>query len=182
MTFFKKSYNDNQRGAALVEFAIVLPLLVLLVMGIVEFSFAFYHFNILNKSVQDGTRYFSYPLIARNGNVGSLIDTRSANNATNIQATKNLIIYGDTTVTGQPLLPGVANYVDFKFYCAEQNIVNALCAPTTQHIRVTAVYNHNLITGNLLSGLMQLIGGGNGSDFSAIPLTASSVLRAEGGG
>jgi len=178
MLLFKQPIKNLQTGAALVEFAFVVPLLLLLVVGISEFSFAFYHFNILNKSVQDGARYFADPARARKGNIDMPIDTSRAGNGTNINSTENLVKYGNTapgTAISQ-LLPGTAPVP--TVYCAEEN-TSTLCAPTTQHIRVTAVYQHNLMTGDTLSGLMKLVGGGNVAVGSGISLTASSVLRVE---
>lgn len=165
-------YN-NQVGAALIEFAIIVPLLLLLVIGISEFGFAFYHHNILNKSVQDGARYFADPQRARHNNLKLPIDTSSSTNGANITATQNLIIYGNTAVVGDSLLPNPGNY--------STPIVPIIVGPNLDHIEVTATYNHNLMTGDLLSGLINIISGGNVSVGPVIPLTASTVLRVEGG-
>jgi len=171
-------HNNTQVGAVLVEFAIVVPLLLLLLVGITEFAWAFFHQNILNKSVQDGARYFSDPMQARKGVNSDLIDVRNTNVA--YSKTQNLVIYGALTNTGSPLLPKAANY-SFTIYCAEENSSNKQCLSSTQHIQVTAGYQHELITGNALSNLMNLVGNGNGAPVSKITLTASSVLRVEGG-
>lgn len=46
----------NQRGAAAVEFAIVLPVLVLLVFGIIEFSLALYDKAVITNASREGAR------------------------------------------------------------------------------------------------------------------------------
>jgi Flp pilus assembly protein TadG len=46
----------NQNGAAAVEFAIVLPLLVTLVFGIIEFSILFYNKAMLTNASREGAR------------------------------------------------------------------------------------------------------------------------------
>ena len=46
----------NQNGAAAVEFAIVLPLLILLVFGIIEFSVAFYDKAMITNASREGAR------------------------------------------------------------------------------------------------------------------------------
>lgn len=46
----------NQDGAAAVEFAIVLPLLVTLVFGIIEFSILFYNKAMLTNASREGAR------------------------------------------------------------------------------------------------------------------------------
>jgi Flp pilus assembly protein TadG len=48
-------WND-QRGGALIEFAIVLPLLLLLVGGIVDFGILFYNKQVLTNASREGAR------------------------------------------------------------------------------------------------------------------------------
>jgi len=52
----RRSVRDD-RGAALVEFAIVLPMLLLVVWGIVDFGRLFFTSNSLATSVREGARY-----------------------------------------------------------------------------------------------------------------------------
>ena len=47
---------DNNKGAALVELAIVLPLLLLIVFGIFEYGRAMYITNTLNNAAREGAR------------------------------------------------------------------------------------------------------------------------------
>lgn len=49
----------NQRGAAAVEFAIVISLLVLITGGIIEFGRVFWYLDALTKATRDGARYLS---------------------------------------------------------------------------------------------------------------------------
>ncbi|MGM0633442.1 MAG: TadE/TadG family type IV pilus assembly protein [Pseudomonadota bacterium] len=54
--------NSNMKGAALVEFAIILPMLLILVFGFTELGRALYQKNQLTKEVQIGARYVArYP-------------------------------------------------------------------------------------------------------------------------
>ncbi len=48
--------TNNQNGGAAVEFAIVLPLLVTLVFGIIEFSILFYNKAMLTNASREGAR------------------------------------------------------------------------------------------------------------------------------
>jgi len=50
----KKKRVDS--GAALVEFAVVLPLLILLLVGIVEFGLLFYNKQVLTNASREGAR------------------------------------------------------------------------------------------------------------------------------
>jgi hypothetical protein len=46
----------DQKGAAVVEFAIVLPLLVLLIAGIIEFSLLLYNKQVITNASREGAR------------------------------------------------------------------------------------------------------------------------------
>jgi len=46
----------SQRGAAVVEFAIVLPLLLVILFGIVEFGLLFYNKQVLTNASREGAR------------------------------------------------------------------------------------------------------------------------------
>ena len=182
MLAFKQHIKKKQIGVALVEFAIVVPLLLLLVVGICEFGFAFYHLNILNKSVQDGARYFSDSQQARKGNLANSIDVSTTTNGTNINKAINLVITGNTnTGNANPcnppnypsLMPLCGNYTVNPPSCVDVNgnIVSCTTPPLPQHIMITATYNHNFILGNVLNNFLGIT--------NPYPLTASSVLRVE---
>lgn len=47
----------NEEGAAVVEFALVLPILFLIVFGIIDFGRAFYTVNNVISAVREGSRY-----------------------------------------------------------------------------------------------------------------------------
>ena len=57
-------FARGERGAALVEFAIVLPILLMIVFGIVDFARAFYTQNNLTSAVREGARWASVQPIA----------------------------------------------------------------------------------------------------------------------
>jgi len=52
----KKKFIFNQKGAAAVEFAIVLPILIMLVFGIVEFGIAYNNWISLTHAARHGAR------------------------------------------------------------------------------------------------------------------------------
>ncbi len=83
----------TERGAALVEFAIVSTTFLLLLFGVVEFGRLFWAHNALKDAARRGTRY----AIVRK------------NDAAGIQAVKNMVVYGDPNAGGgaQPILPGL---------------------------------------------------------------------------
>lgn len=53
--------SSNQRGAVLAEFAVILPLLMLLVFGIIELSIAFNRHQAVHAAAREGARVASIP-------------------------------------------------------------------------------------------------------------------------
>ena len=53
---------NNQNGAALVEFAIVLPLLLILIFGIIEFGVMFYDKAMITNATREGARWESFTI------------------------------------------------------------------------------------------------------------------------
>jgi len=60
VNFMKQKQNRKQRGQALVEFALALPLLLILVLGVLEFGRAFQTKIVLTNAAREGTHYFIY--------------------------------------------------------------------------------------------------------------------------
>jgi Flp pilus assembly protein TadG len=85
--------SSGQRGAAVVEFAIVLPLLLLIAFGIFEFGRAIYVYNTLVKATRDAARYYAAH--------------QPGNPPPSAATIRNLAVYGNTTGTGAPLAPGL---------------------------------------------------------------------------
>lgn len=83
--------TTRQKGVAAIEFAILLPLLLLIVFGITEFGRALYQYNTLVKATRDAARYVMMQ------NPGGTADP----------AAKCLAVYGNTSCTGTPLAPGL---------------------------------------------------------------------------
>jgi len=90
--------RKNERGVELVEFALVLPFLLLCCLGLIEFGRAYYTYNILTKAVRDGARFASADRISTTGVI-------PAATVTNI---KRVVVYGNTTGTGAPKIGNLA--------------------------------------------------------------------------
>jgi len=84
----KTHMKNKQTGVALVEFALVLPLLLMLTFIVTEYGRALYQYNILAKSVRDASRYLS---------------TQIPGDTTKYSIAKNLVVYGNPAGTGSPL-------------------------------------------------------------------------------
>lgn len=87
----------RQRGVAIVEFALIVPILLVLMFIVTEFGRAMMQYNTIAKSARDAARYLSIQLPG-----------------TKIAEAKNLVVYGNPAGTGSPLVPGltVSNVAD----------------------------------------------------------------------
>ena len=82
--------KTHQSGIAIVEFALILPLLLVMTFLVTEFGRAIYQYNTLTKSVRDAARYLS-------------IQTPN----TKLDEARYLVVYGNTTGAGSPLALGL---------------------------------------------------------------------------
>ena len=81
----------RERGVATIEFALALPMLLVIMLPILEFGRAYYQYNTLAKSVRQAARYLS----VRSPNV-------------DVDKARNIVVYGNTAGTGTPLVPGLS--------------------------------------------------------------------------
>lgn len=86
-----KVFTRDERGAQLVELAIVLPLFLVMFAATAEFGRFFYEYTTLAKATRAGTRY----LITAPSSVKS--DTEA----------RNIVVYGNPAGTGTPLVSGL---------------------------------------------------------------------------
>ena len=77
------SLRRRQAGAALVEFALILPLLVLLTFTVTELGRALWHYKVLSQSVREAARYLS---------------TKTP--GTGADQARSLVLYGSLSATG----------------------------------------------------------------------------------
>lgn len=82
---------NRQRGVALIEFALILPMVLILTMMTTEIGRAYHRYNTLAKSVREAARYLS---VRAQG-----VDVAKA---------KNIIVYGNSAGTGQAVIPGLS--------------------------------------------------------------------------
>lgn len=91
----KYGKRTRQRGVAIVEFTIILPVMLFLIVAVAEFGRAFLYYNTLTRAVRDSARY-----VATNATKGQsqVVEIDAAL----IQAAQNLVDYGNETGTGTP--------------------------------------------------------------------------------
>jgi Flp pilus assembly protein TadG len=65
----------RQRGQTLVEFALILPVILMLLMGLIEFGFVFAHHQGLEYATREGARTASALANGQNGQNGTPVGT-----------------------------------------------------------------------------------------------------------
>jgi Flp pilus assembly protein TadG len=66
--------HNNERGATILETALVLPILFAVIFGILEFGRAYNIFQTVTNAAREGARYSVAPWAAGTANAGSLPD------------------------------------------------------------------------------------------------------------
>lgn len=150
--------RQRQQGLALVEFTLVLPVLLLLLLAFGEFGRMLYQYNVLLQASRDADRFVASQ--AWDSTLGQV-----ALSNTLLTQTKNVAVYGVPANTGTAVMSGLTT----------GNVVVA--AVGIDHVRVTITYT-----------FCPVIGGGNcggsipgffGNQIAlSIPLVATTVMRA----
>lgn len=147
--------SRRQRGVAMVEFAIVLPLLLLLLIAVGELGRMFFQYNSLLQASRDASRYLAGEV--RNRTLGQLdlssdLQTR----------TRTLAVYGVPVVSGtaQPVVNGLTTAA------VQVSVVG------TEHVQVSISHQFVPVIGG---GIPALIGQGQQLGFA---LVATTVMRA----
>lgn len=89
-----RKFSKSVDGSALIEAALVIPMLIYLMIGIIDFGRAYMSISSAEKSLRSGARYMS-----------KLTATSLCSSAEQTKA-KNLILYGSTTAGGQLVVQG----------------------------------------------------------------------------
>lgn len=153
---FKQS--QRQQGLALVEFTLVLPLLLLLLLAFGEFGRMLYQYNVLLQASRDADRFVASQ--AWNSTLGAV----SLSSTLQTQ-TKNVAVYGVPANTGTAVVSGLTT----------ANVVVA--AVGLDHVRVTITYTFCPVIGS--GNCTGSIPGFFGNPIAlSIPLVATTVMRA----
>ncbi|HJR59030.1 MAG TPA: TadE/TadG family type IV pilus assembly protein [Vicinamibacterales bacterium] len=101
-----RRFLGNEKGAQLVEFALVLPLLLLVILGIAEFGFMFQRYEVLTNAAREGARIAVLPGYANQdveARVAAYLDAgrvpTTAGNPVVTVTTEPLVVPGGTTIT-----------------------------------------------------------------------------------
>jgi Flp pilus assembly protein TadG len=118
----------NQRGLAAVEFAIVLPVMLFLMLATAEFGRVFYHYNTLIKAVQTGARYASRPLLKTSELTNMDADF--------VQSIQNFVVYGNEDGGDTAVLDGLT--------ASSANVVVSSSA-ADKTITIEVSYNYSFV-------------------------------------
>jgi Flp pilus assembly protein TadG len=150
--------NSEERGAALVEFALALPLLLVVLAGIVDFGMTFQRYELLANAAREGARMATLPGYGNQATVDARVRAYVAAGL------------GTTTTTLSQSMP--AGSVTL----ANTTLTVPLAGGGTKDMQmanVTVTYRHNfLLLGPVLSLINKTWGG-------TITLTATSQMRVE---
>ncbi|WP_324731041.1 TadE/TadG family type IV pilus assembly protein [Pseudomonas paeninsulae] len=146
-------HPQAQQGVAMVEFAIALPLLLLLLLGVAEFGRMLHQYNSLLQANRDAVRYLAGQ--AWNANLGKV-----EINSVLLARTRNIAVYGvPAPQPGKEVVPGLTT----------ANVTVGTVG--AEHVQVSISYVFRPVIG---SGLPALIGNAIPLNF---PLVATTVMR-----
>lgn len=122
----RRERRNGEYGGELIEFALVLPFILLLCLGTIEFGRAYYNYNILTKGVRDGARY------AASKRINSIGTWVTGDNV--VIDTQNLVIYGKVNLTGSDvkIIPDLLQ--------SQINVAVNRVNDTQQYVTVSAAY------------------------------------------
>ena len=133
-----KRSHRTQRGAALIELALIIPLLLLMTFITTEFGRAMYEYNAVTKSTRDAVRYLS-------------VQTPG----THVAEARNLLVYGNTAGTGSPLARGLSLANVPSGSCCTWQSAGSDPIITTVTVRISSYTFHSLfpsVMGVVLTG------------------------------
>lgn len=129
-------------GAAMVEFALLLPLVVVLVFGITELGRAVYQQNTLTKATASGARYMSRATQAVQPDC-----SQGSNWGASVTNAANLVAFGRQAGTGTSLLPEL-DAGDVSFALEQRSVTgggNACVILANATVPFQAIFGDTLI-------------------------------------
>ena len=119
--------KNTQKGVALVELALILPLLLVLTFITTEFGRAMFEYNAITKSTRDAVRYLSFQTPG-----------------TQITEARNLMVFGNLAGTGAPLARGLTLANVPAATCCTWQLTGTSPVINTVTVRVTGYTFHAL--------------------------------------
>ena len=140
----------SERGAELVEFALVMPLLLILIGGITDFARLFFSYEIVTNAAREGARLASLPGYDLNNY--QAVRNRVSSYLANTNASGTVVTAVNPVPVGLALVDGAAR---------------------SSGIRVTVTYTHSFLFVGRLFGLI------NGTFQDSLTYQVTAVTRSE---
>jgi Flp pilus assembly protein TadG len=156
--------SSGERGAALVEFALVAPLLLVVLAGIVDFGFLFQRYEVLTNAAREGARLGSLPGYVTCGTPSTAVDQR----------VRDYVQQGLALTAPQVTAAMPSNAVVVTCPTVAITLPGGSTANVTT-VRVQVTYTHNFI---MLGPIIGLI---NGNWGNAMNIVTQSQMRLEAG-
>lgn len=144
-----------QRGAAAIELAIVMAVMLLLTAGTVEFGRAFWYYNALDKATRDAARYLS--------DIPAADMTDSAQAASAIATAKNLVVAAVSDANVSPPL----TTTNVTVTC------DAACGDPTKPVNVSVGITGFTI---LIGGWIPFVAGPASGNYGGIGLSPHTTM------
>lgn len=153
--------KSDQKGASAVEFALILPLLVVILFGIIEFGLILYDQQVITNASRDGARAGIVNQTPRMGfaDIKTVVDEYSKT---------NLITFGTAPST---ILHSVENVTSGGTFTSGNT---PICTAFGDRLLVTVTYPYKFL---VFSSVMPLLSGGHLS--SSLPLKAQTAMKCE---
>jgi len=122
-----KKYNQlkygNPKAQAVVEFALMLPIMLVLILGVMDFGRIFYIKMILTNAAREGANYLAYyPEDADNGYADTFATIYDEAKSSNIEVITTDVAYSGCCTRGLPVEVTITKIVDMIFDDALQSL------------------------------------------------------------
>src|SRR5262245_5427608 len=151
-----------QSGAEVIEFALTLPLLLLVVLGIIEFGFLFQQYEVVTNAAREGARIAVLPTYSVNATVTQ----------TNVQARVNQYLTAGGLSTAAATICGGGGGCPGNWLFVTDTIVTGPPAFCVSVFPVTVQYSHPV---PFIGGIIRYFGG----SFGTVTLRATARMRNE---
>ena len=148
--FLKRWLSDE--GAELIEYALVLPMLLLVVLGIAEFGFMFMRYEVITNAAREGARIAVLPGYS----------TADVTNRVNAYLTQGRV----PTTAGDPPVA----IIDVDVEDASVPVGGGRPPMTARRVTVTLTHNFMFLPG---------IGTWFGTTYATVPIVAVAEMRTE---
>jgi len=150
----RRAFHKEERGSAAAEFALILPLMLMLAFSFYEAGRVFWSYNIVQASARDAARYAARLPVTCTGSSGAFDDGAATAEVQNLTRT------GTIDGSGGPLVPNWTDNasVTVAIDCSYDNSAQTMKGIYSDDanipaVTVTAAAPYGLLFGGLFGGL-----------------------------